>query len=218
MKTDKENVTTAAEVALRVTNSVTVKVDEKDACGILTENLKNFILHYPKKFEDIVVICIGTDPSTGDSLGPLVGTLLRRRRKIKRIARILGWLEYPVHVKNMDFILRTVQEEKNLIIAVDAAIGKEESIGKIHMYEGCLYPGSGVGKEMREIGDISICGIVNSSIDKMDDLNQMVLQNTRLSLVYNMATLIAEAVNKGLADLVDMEKGREKGVRLKVLK
>ena len=218
MKTDKENVTTAAEAALSVTNSIKVKVDEKDACGILTENLKNLILCCPKKFEDIVVICIGTDRSTGDSLGPLVGTFLRRRRKIKRIARILGCLEYPVHIKNMDFFLRTVQVEKNLIIAVDAAIGKEESIGKIHMYEGCLYPGSGVGKKMRDIGDISICGIVNSSMDKMEDLNQMVLQNTRLSLVYNMAILIAEAVNKGLAGLADMEKGREKEAKLKVLK
>lgn len=218
MKTDKENMTTAAEAAFRVTNSVTVKVDEKDACSILTENLKNLILHYPKKFDDIVVICIGTDRSTGDSLGPLVGTFLRRRKKIRRIARVLGWLEYPVHVKNMDFFLRTIQEEKNLIIAVDAALGREESIGKIHMYEGCLYPGSGVGKKMREIGDISICGVVNSSMEKMEDLNQMVLQNTRLSLVYNMAALIAEAVNKGLADLVDMEKGREKEARLKVLK
>jgi len=59
---------------------------------------------------------------------------------------------------------------------------------------------------------------VNSSMDKMEDLNQMVLQNTRLSLVYNMAILIAEAVNKGLADLADMEKGREKEAKLKVLK
>ena len=130
----------------------------------------------------------------------------------------MGCLEYPVHVKNMDFSLHTVQEEKTLIIAVDAAIGREESIGKIHMYEGCLYPGSGVGKKMRDIGDISICGIVNSSMDKMEDLNQMVLQNTRLSLVYNMAILIAEAVNKGLAGLADMEKGREKEAKLKVLK
>lgn len=217
MNLDKENTTTAAEAAYKVTNSVMVNAEEKEACKILADSVKSFVLSYPKKFENIVIICVGTDRSTGDSLGPLVGTLLRKRRKIKRIARVLGWLDYPVHAKNMDFFLRTLKKDKSLIIAIDAALGRIESIGKIHMYEGSLCPGSGVGKNLQEIGDISICGIVNSSIDQMENLSQMVLQNTRLSLVYNMATVIAEAINKGLGDLVDIKK-REENARLKILK
>lgn len=41
--------------------------------------LNNHITYLNKKFEDLVLLCIGTDKITGDCLGPLVGSKLKQR-------------------------------------------------------------------------------------------------------------------------------------------
>lgn len=188
-------------------------VDKKDAINRIAENLTDLILSHPKKFETILILCIGTDRSTGDSLGPLVGTFLDKKRKIKKVCRVLGCLDYPVHIKNLDWFLKTLHNENALLIAIDAALGKDEHIGQIHMFQGGLTPGSGVGKKFREVGDISIYGIVNISTETM---GTSVLQNTRLSLVYRMASVIADAINKALVDLIDMKSNNNNKAVLKV--
>ena len=45
--------------------------------------------------DGVVFLCIGTDRSTGDSLGPLIGYKLKEQ-KIRRV-EIVGTLERPVH-------------------------------------------------------------------------------------------------------------------------
>src|SRR5690554_2687172 len=60
--------------------------------------------------QEIVVICIGTDRSTGDSLGPLIGTKLLERN-CRRFS-IYGSLEDPVHAKNLEETLLSI--EKNV--------------------------------------------------------------------------------------------------------
>lgn len=47
-----------------------------------SENLAEELLSYTSSLlsRPIVFVCIGTDRSTGDSLGPLVGTLLEERK------------------------------------------------------------------------------------------------------------------------------------------
>ena len=47
----------------------------------------------------IIFVCIGTDRSTGDSLGPLVGYKLKYLSKNN--IYIYGTLENPIHAKNM---------------------------------------------------------------------------------------------------------------------
>ena len=42
--------------------------------------LNNHITYLNKKFEDLVLLCIGTDKITGDCLGPLVGSKLKQRK------------------------------------------------------------------------------------------------------------------------------------------
>ena len=50
----------------------------------------------------IIVLCIGTDRSTGDALGPLVG---ERLHGVCQHARVLGNLKEPVHAVNLSTIL-----------------------------------------------------------------------------------------------------------------
>ena len=61
-----------------------------------------------KNKRGIVFLCIGTDRSTGDSLGPLIGYKLNQMKISK--ATVFGTLERPVHAMNLEnymAVLRT---------------------------------------------------------------------------------------------------------------
>jgi putative sporulation protein YyaC len=140
---------------------------------------------------NIVILCIGTDRSTGDCLGPLVGYKLKNNYTLNNVT-VFGTLFEPVHAKNLNLIIDRINStfQNSLIIAVDASLGKSENIGKINLYNGPLYPGAGVSKNLPAVGDISITGIVNIS----GYMEYMVLQNTRLSIVMQMADIISMSI------------------------
>ena len=71
----------------------------------------------------VVFLCIGTDRSTGDSLGPLIGSRLEAE-EISNVV-VIGTLEHPVHAVNLDRTLEHIEEHypDAIIIAVDAAVG-----------------------------------------------------------------------------------------------
>lgn len=141
-----------------------------------------------KDGKDIVVACIGTDRSTGDSLGPLVGSMLEDMG----LSNVFGTLDNPIHALNLEDVLSGVYAnvDKPFVIAVDAALGKSESIGDIIIKANGLLPGTGVGKNLPLVGDIGIVGVVNVG----GFMEYFVLQNTRLSLVMKMAKRITELV------------------------
>lgn len=135
-----------------------------------------------------VILCIGTDRSTGDCLGPLVGDKLTRNFLMNHVS-IFGTLSNPVHAKNLEESVSRIYDEiqSPFIIAIDASLGKSENVGKINIIRGPLFPGAGVNKNLKPVGDISITGIVNIS----GFMEYIVLQNTRLSLVMQMAEVIS---------------------------
>lgn len=142
----------------------------------------------------IVILCIGTDRSTGDSLGPLVGYRLSRYHTLS--AMVFGTLDQPVHAENLCETLKRINTEvpDNFIIAVDACLGTHGHIGYITIGSGPLKPGAGLKKNLPETGDIHITGIVNHG----GFMDFMVLQNTRLSLVMKMSETIADGLQYAL--------------------
>jgi len=76
---------------------------------------KIFLDNYNSKYSDIVIVCIGTDRSTGDSLGPLVGHKLKVSPY--REMKVFGTLEDPVHAQNLNDIINQIfNQYKNLIL------------------------------------------------------------------------------------------------------
>ena len=152
---------------------------------------------------EVVVLCIGTDRSTGDCLGPLVGHRLSRNYSMMNI-NVFGTLKEPVHAKNLDekinYIFNNIRNP--FIIAIDASLGKMENIGKINLYNGPLFPGAGVNKNLQPVGDISITGIVNMS----GFMEYIVLQNTRLSLVMEMAEIISLSLYISIKNMKQVER------------
>ncbi|OCA82189.1 spore protease YyaC [Bacillus sp. FJAT-27225] len=139
----------------------------------------------------IVVVCIGTDRSTGDSLGPLVGTFLEEQRS--QSFHVYGTLDDPIHAVNLEAKMKEIHAKhfRPYIIAIDACLGRFKSIGVLQICNGPVKPGAGVNKDLPEVGDMHITGIVNVS----GFMEFFVLQNTRLSLVLKMAKTIANGIS-----------------------
>jgi len=166
---------------------------DPDAVPLLYERLR-YVFSAVPAYQPIVIVCVGTDRSTGDALGPLVGSSLFKSSDIP----VYGTLDEPVHAVNLSERLDLIhQEHRNpFIVAVDACLGQLSSVGCIQAGEGPVKPGAGVNKELPPVGDFHVTGIVNVG----GFMEYFVLQNTRLSLVVNMADVIAESVRLAAED------------------
>lgn len=167
-----------------------IHVDQPLAALAFQTAMTTCLTHLYDQQSDLIIICIGTDRSTGDSLGPLTGAKLVELGV--NPARVYGTLEEPVHAVNLQDTLHTIQRihQQPFIIAVDACLGRSESVGFISIKEGPLQPGTGVNKDLPSVGDLQVIGIVNIG----GFMEYMVLQNTRLSLVMKMAEIISRGL------------------------
>lgn len=161
---------------------------EEDAVSKLNEQIVSWL---PRLSREYIVVCIGTDRSTGDSLGPLTGSLFTAKKP--NHIKIYGTLHQPVHATNLtDYINDIKKNHKNpFIIAVDACLGRNASIGNLIAGVGPVQPGSALKKTLPAIGDIHITGVVNMS----GFMEHTILQNTRLSIVMDMAVKITELLD-----------------------
>lgn len=138
----------------------------------------------------VVFLCIGTDRSTGDSLGPLIGYKLGQMRISG--ATVFGTLDRPVHAMNLEDYVSVLKNcyQDDLIVAVDASVGNREHVGYVTLGRGALKPGLGVSKELHAVGDIFITGIVGSC----GNYDPLMLQSVRLSVVMQMADCISGSI------------------------
>ncbi|MBE3563308.1 MAG: spore protease YyaC [Hydrogenibacillus schlegelii] len=137
-----------------------------------------------------VFLCIGSDRSTGDSFGPLVGRFLRARGFP---APVYGTLEETIHAVNLDDALRAIRRHHPgaRLFAVDASLGNPDDVGALSVGPGPVYPGRGVNKTLAPVGDAHLVGIVGPA----GWMPFWVLQNTRLSLVWRLAEAAAQAIH-----------------------
>ncbi|MDR6883067.1 spore protease YyaC [Bacillus sp. 3255] len=155
---------------------------------------------------DVTFVCIGTDRSTGDSLGPLVGTFLSDLGY-----DVIGTLENPAHGMNLNERLEELKPNKT-VIAIDSGLGLVTSVGKIKYQRGSIQPGSGVNREdLPKVGDYHLMGIVNVG----GFMEYYVLANTRLSLVMRMAKEMVQEIKVVLpltASFHEVASGKEREV------
>jgi putative sporulation protein YyaC len=181
-----------------------VRVDAQDPRAVehIASFLASQILSHANR-ERIVVVCIGTDRSTGDALGPLVGSLLTEELACALDGPALdsvdirGTLDDPVHAMNIRDAcddLATSQHTR-LVVGVDACLGQAEQVGTISLGLGPVRPGAGVNKALPPVGALHITGTVNIG----GFMEYLVLQNTRLSLVMRMAKVISRGIATAMA-------------------
>ncbi len=142
----------------------------------------------------VVFACIGTDRSTGDAFGPLVGDRLRALG-----ADVVGTLEKPLHALNLKHRLQELPQRRPhpLVVAVDAALGPRERVGTISIRQGGIDPGRAIGKRLDSVGEVSITATVNIATDGD---RERILQSTRLFFVASVAQIVATGCDYALED------------------
>ncbi len=134
-----------------------------DAALLLSEKLKYIIKTSKDSRQETIILCVGSDRSTGDSLGPIVGYKLKKHMQCNFY--VYGDLTHPVHAANLSKYIECINQTfiNPYIIAVDASLGRKDHVGLITLGAGPLRPGLGVKKKLPEVGNVHITGIVNPS-------------------------------------------------------
>lgn len=143
-----------------------------------------------------VILCIGSTGVVGDSLGPMVGDLLRDKYDIP--AYVYGGFRAPVNGVNFsdyaDHISKT--HPFSPVIAVDACVGAPEDVGKIKFARGGIKAGGALDKDLRPVGDIGVLGVVTAR--SKDNLTA--LMSVSYSLVETLSEKIAFKIYSVLSD------------------
>lgn len=169
-----------------------IKYSQPDASAVICQALISLQAKATSP-QDILILCIGTDRSTGDSLGPLIGTGLQKQSPP---FRVLGCLDHPIHAANLKETIEKINlAPPKLTVAIDASLGSIDGVGIVNIGAGALQPGAGVNKNLPPVGDLYITGVVNVG----GFMEYFVLQNTRLSIVVKMAEVICSALLEAFA-------------------
>ncbi|MNN26839.1 hypothetical protein D3C81_1403570 [compost metagenome] len=138
--------------------------------------------------ERVTFLCIGTDRSTGDALGPLVGS----RLVDYGLTNVVGTLQYPCDADNLE--TRTAEiPQGHIIIAIDACLGSPGSVGLYLVSGQPLVPAQSVGGSLPAVGHYSVAAVVNVNGPKP----YWTLQMTSLYQVMKMAEEIASSITAG---------------------
>ena len=109
---------------------------------------------------DYTFVCIGTNRIISDSFGPRVGKKLKQVFYKNENINVYGTMENPIHLKNVEYFLKKI-ENKNQIILIDSAIGRKEDIGNTYVNRG----GMEIGKAFNH--SIYIPANINIKTDKI---------------------------------------------------
>jgi len=135
--------------------------------------------------EKLVFVCIGSDRSTGDSLGPLVGSGLLR----SGFTEVIGSLDAPCDASNLIQRIVDIPEDR-VVIAIDACLGHASTVGYYLVHDKPLQPAESVGTVLPAVGHYSIAAVVNANGPKP----YWTLATTSLYDVIRQAKEITEAI------------------------
>ena len=163
---------------------------EDTSYPLRSDHLRNLIENLSVSDHAPVILCVGTDRIIGDSLGPMVGTMLMKLAR-KQLP-IYGTLDHTVNALNIHEKKTEIKKKHphSVIIAVDASLGSYENIGSVYVRCGSLHPGAGVHKHLPGIGDIAITGITGTQSSQP----YLALQTARLSTIHRMAETISHCI------------------------
>ncbi len=158
--------------------------------ALLIAKLKEIFVEAKQQQRKVVFLCIGSDRYIGDSLGPLIGSMLQENEISHPV---YGTLEDPVHAFNLKIVLKDIYKKRDnpLLISIDASLGEKEQVGDVLFNEGPLVPGKALEKMLPEVGDYHFQGIVNY-LDPFP--SSQFLNDTRLHTVMKLAKLITQII------------------------
>ncbi len=160
---------------------------------------KRFVLELSnlikKETDKFVFVCIGTNRVIGDSVGPIVGSILKRNVKLNNKIKVLGDCKNNICYKDINKKVQIINKlyPENSLIIIDSALSSKENIGKIFVENKGLKYGEGLKKSNKTIGDISIKAVTGINFNNRFK-NFQNLKNAAYSDVTNLAQFISEGI------------------------
>lgn len=143
-----------------------------------------------KRYSDLIFICIGTNKIVGDSFGPIIGEILKRNVKDRRI-KVIGNLTNNINAKNIKNIKFNCVNP--YVISIDSALSDTIEPGNVFIIKKGLVPGSALNKKATAIGNIAIKGIVAKD-EKSLIKNYFNLKNADYKLILKFSKNISKII------------------------
>lgn len=140
--------------------------------------------------KNILFVCIGNGKIIGDSLGPLIGTVLEKnKRLIQNNVKIdvIGTFENPILYYNVEEFIKNIDsQDYSEIVIIDSALGSKENIGKVMITPAEILIGVGVNRGRMVKGDIILKGVVGINYNNISR-NLIELENVEAKQVEKIA-------------------------------
>ena len=147
--------------------------------------------------KNILFVCIGNGKIIGDSLGPLIGTVLEKnKRLIQNNVKIdvIGTFENPILYYNVEEFIKNIDsQDYSEIVIIDSALGSKENIGKVMIAPAEILIGVGVNRGRMVKGDIILKGVVGINYNNISR-NLIELESVEAKQVENIASKMLDII------------------------
>ena len=154
----------------------------------------------------ILFICIGNSKIVGDSLGPLVGSIiLNNKSRIEKnrniLIDIIGTINNPLVYSKIETVISKINQDKyDKIIIIDSALGNKKNIGRVSINNSILNVGKGINEGRILKGDIIFKGIVaqnhyniNKNIEELNHVTLEQIENISKKIIKIIYTTILKS-------------------------
>lgn len=147
--------------------------------------------------KNILFVCIGNGKIIGDSLGPLIGTVLEKnKRLIHNNVKIdvIGTFENPILYYNVEEFIKNIDsQDYSEIVIIDSALGSKENIGKVMITPAEILIGVGVNRGRMVKGDIILKGVVGINYNNISR-NLIELESVEAKQVEKIASKMLDII------------------------
>ncbi len=147
--------------------------------------------------ENILFVCIGNGKIIGDSLGPLIGTVLEKNKRLIQNnvnIEVIGTFENPILYYNVEEFIKNIDsQDYSEIVIIDSALGSKENIGKVMITPAEILIGVGVNRGRMVKGDIILKGVVGINYNNISR-NLMELESVEAKQVEKIADKMLDII------------------------
>lgn len=139
---------------------------------------------------DYTFVCIGTNRIISDSFGPRVGKKLKQVFYKNENINVHGTMENPIHLKNVEYFLKKM-ENKNQIILIDSAIGRKEDIGNTYVNRGGMEIGKAFNHSIYIPANINIKTVIGAK-EYMPNYSIYQIEQIANKVAYKIVQIVFE--------------------------
>lgn len=147
--------------------------------------------------KNILFVCIGNGKIIGDSLGPLIGTVLEKNKRLIQNnvnIEVIGTFENPILYYNVEEFIKNIDsQDYSEIVIIDSALGSKENIGKVMITPAEILIGVGVNRGRMVKGDIILKGVVGINYNNISR-NLIELESVEAKQVEKIASKMLDII------------------------